>query len=74
MNTESVSKKQKGNAINKMLAVVFDFLMKNLEFIPLFICLQLFYDAGFDWKYWVTIIATAFACGLSTKYHVKNNR
>jgi len=64
-------KKSKNNSFYTLLAVVKDFTLRNLEMIPLCIALQYWYDAGSDYKYWVTIFAVAVCSGISTKY---NNR
>jgi len=65
---------RKKNAIYTLLSFVFDFVMRNLEFLPLIICLHLLYNINYDWRYWVTILTVAFASGLSTKYNIKNKR
>lgn len=76
MKTEKSSNEKQGNAVYvyNMLAAVYAFIMKNLEFIPLVIALQLFWDVGWDWKYWVTITVVAFCSGVSTRYWMKNCR
>jgi hypothetical protein len=64
-------KETNSNAFYTLLAVVKDFIVRNLEFIPLCIALQVWYDAGNDYRYWLTILSVAICSGISTKY---NNR
>ena len=64
-------KKTNINAFYKLLAVVKDFTLRNLEFIPLCVALQYWYEAENDYRYWLTIFAVAICSGISTKY---NNR
>jgi hypothetical protein len=69
-----MNKHGNGNLLYNLLAVVFRFLMRNLEFIPLCFALQFWFDAGNSWKYWVTIILVAIASGISIAWHKDNNR
>ena len=62
------------NNSNTFLVVVKDFILRNLEFVPLCVALQYWYDAGYDYKYWVTIVVVAICSGISTKYIIINNR
>ena len=64
-------KETKSNAFYTLLAVVKDFTLRNLEFIPLCIALHYWYDAENDYRYWITILAVAICSGISTGY---NNR
>lgn len=59
---------------NTVLAAVSSFVMKNLEFIPLYFALQYWFNAGNSWKYWVTILLVAIGSGISTAYHKRNCR
>ena len=62
-----------GNLLYNLLAVVYRFLMRNLEFIPLYFALQFWFDAGNSWKYWATIILVAIASGISIGWRKDNN-
>jgi hypothetical protein len=64
---------QNGNFAKPMLSAVFPFFMRNLEFIPLSFALQVWFDAGNRWEYWVTIFLVAICSGISTAYN-KNCR
>jgi len=66
-------KKTNSNAFYTLCAVVKDVTLRNLEFIPLCVALQYWYDAGNDYKYFVTISAVAVCSGISTKYNILNN-
>jgi|694.fasta_scaffold08260_37 hypothetical protein len=55
------------------IKTVFSFIMGNLEFIPLCFALQVWFDAGNRWEYWVTIFLVAICSGISTAYN-KNCR
>ncbi len=68
-----MNKHGNGNLLYNLLAVVFRFLMRNLEFIPLCFALQFWFDAGSSWKYWVTIILVAIASGISIAWCKDNN-
>jgi hypothetical protein len=70
---KQLNKKTKSNAFYTLLAVVKDFVLRNLESIPLCIALQYWYDADNDYKYWLTIVAVAACSGISTKYNIWNN-
>lgn len=68
-----MNKHGNGNLLYNLLAVVYRFLMKNLEFIPLCLALQFWFDAGNSWKYWITIILVAIASGISISWRKDNN-
>lgn len=68
-----MNKHGNGNLLYNLSAVVFRFLMGNLEFIPLCFALQFWFDAGNSWKYWVTIILVAIASGISIAWRKDNN-
>ena len=68
-----MNKHVNGNLLYNLLAVVFIFLMRNLEFIPLCFALQFWFDAGNSCKYWVTIILVAIASGISIAWRKDNN-
>ena len=68
-----MNKHGNGNLLYNLLAVVFRFLMRNLEFIPLCFALQFWFYAGNSWKYWVTIILVAIASGISIAWRKDNN-
>ena len=58
-----------GNYAKRVLSAVFSFFMRNLEFIPLCFALQVWFDAGNRWEYWVTIFLVAICSGISTAYN-----
>ena len=64
-----LNEEQNGNFAKPMLSAVFSFFMRNLEFIPLCFALQVWFDAGNRWEYWVTIFLVAICSGISTAYN-----
>ena len=64
-----LNEEQNGNFAKRMLSAVFSFFMRNLEFIPLCFALQVWFDAGNRWEYWVTIFLVAICSGISTAYN-----
>ena len=67
------NKEQNSNFYKPMLLAVFSFFMRNLEFISISFALQVWFDAGNRWEYWVTIFLVAICSGISTEYY-KNCR
>ena len=56
-----------------VLSAVFSFVMRNLELIALCFALQVWFDAGNRWEYWVTVILVGTCSGISTAYNKYNN-
>ena len=56
-----------------VLSAVFSFVMRNLELIALCFALQVWFDAGNRWEYWVTAILVGTCSGISTAYNKYNN-
>lgn len=73
MSTELENKDLKSNYAKRVLTAVLSFFMWNLEFILLCFALQVWFDAGNRWEYWVTIFLVAICSGISTAYN-KNCR
>jgi hypothetical protein len=56
--------------MKKLFTVIFDFIMRNLEFYPLCFALLYWFDSGFGWKYITTIFLVALCSGISTSYNI----
>lgn len=63
------NEKQNGFLATPVLSAIFSFIMSNLELIALSFALQVWFNAGDRWEYWVTILLVAICSGISTAYN-----
>ena len=53
---------------NRIVLSIFSYLMGNLELIPLCFALQIWFDAGNRWEYWVTVCLVLVCKRISNSY------
>ncbi len=59
--------------LNKIISDICRFFMSNLELFVLCFALQFWFNAGYRWEYWATVILVSISNAISIEWKKDNN-